>query len=162
LLKGVSAALRESVLPALPPGAAQRQLKAALHLLGRIERCWDRLPGYLEDDNADMRQTIGAVIGAMVAAGAEVPVSIAALPECAPPADDVRAWADSALVADHALALQAATNIELQRGLLQLESWLLASGHRAANDPSDGPLSGLYTRMIEREMRALATEDSGT
>lgn len=58
LLEGVIDALRESVLPALPPGAAQRQLRAALHALGRLQRSWDRIPDYRNADIEDMRATL--------------------------------------------------------------------------------------------------------
>lgn len=160
LLRGVSAALRESVLPALPSGAAQRQLKAALHLLGRLERSWDRLPGYLEQDNADMRDTMRAVLDALAAAGTEIPAAIAALPDGVPRAEEVRACADAALIADDALAMLAATHIELQRGLTKLESWLRDAGAEG-DDDRDAPLRGLYRRMIEREMSAWSTEESG-
>lgn len=58
LIAGIADSLRETVLPSVSGGAAQRQLKAALHALGRLQRSWDRLPRYLADDNADLQQTL--------------------------------------------------------------------------------------------------------
>jgi hypothetical protein len=61
LLHGVRRELREQVLPHVPDGAPARQLRAALHVLGRLERSWDLLPAYLEADNADLDRTLRAV-----------------------------------------------------------------------------------------------------
>lgn len=60
LLRGTCDQLEQQVLPELEAGAAQRQLKAALHLLRRLERSWDRLPAYLAEDNADIAATLGS------------------------------------------------------------------------------------------------------
>ena len=61
LLKGVRAGLKSSVLSALPKGAAQRQLKAALHLLERLERSWDLMGAHLAADNRDIETTLGGI-----------------------------------------------------------------------------------------------------
>lgn len=58
LLAGVSRELREQVLPHVPAGEPVRALRAALHLLGRLERSWDLLPTYLAADNADLRRNL--------------------------------------------------------------------------------------------------------
>lgn len=55
LLHGIRQELTDQVLPEVPAGAASRQLRAALHALGRLERSWDLLPACLEADNADLR-----------------------------------------------------------------------------------------------------------
>lgn len=55
VLEGVRRELAAQVLPELPAGAAARQLRAALHALGRLQRSWDLLPAALEADNADLR-----------------------------------------------------------------------------------------------------------
>ena len=61
LLHGVAEGLRSAVLPALPPGAASRQLKAALVLLGRLERSWDRWGDYFATDLDDMRASLAVI-----------------------------------------------------------------------------------------------------
>lgn len=54
LLRGLRKSLAEQVLPALPKGVPHQQLKAALHLLGRLERSWDLAASHLAEDNADI------------------------------------------------------------------------------------------------------------
>lgn len=61
LLEGIRRELTDQVLPEVPPGAATRQLRAALHALARIERSWDLLPACLEADNEDLRATLPLV-----------------------------------------------------------------------------------------------------
>src|ERR1700733_16107204 len=65
LLAGLSASLRQSVLTALPPGDAQRQVKAALHALDRLQRTWDLALPHLRTDNADMRETLQGILEAL-------------------------------------------------------------------------------------------------
>lgn len=67
LLAGLRRALAEQVLPALPHGVPQQQMKAALHLIGRLERSWDMAASHIEEDNAD----IAAVLGALLPANGE-------------------------------------------------------------------------------------------
>jgi hypothetical protein len=62
LLRGLRIALSEQVLSALPKGAPHQQLKAALHLIARLERSWDLAPGHLAQDNADIAAVLGAVL----------------------------------------------------------------------------------------------------
>jgi len=64
LLKGLRQSLAETVLPALPRGVAQQQLKAALHLLGRLERSWDLAAPHLAADNADIAAVLARVLPA--------------------------------------------------------------------------------------------------
>ncbi|WP_068071536.1 hypothetical protein [Novosphingobium lentum] len=59
LLAGLRKGLTETVLPALPRGPAQAQLKAALHLLGRLERTWDLAQAHLVADTADIEAVLG-------------------------------------------------------------------------------------------------------
>lgn len=59
LLGGLRAALNDTVLPALPKGPAHAQMKAALHLLGRLERSWDLAHAHLAADNADIEAVLG-------------------------------------------------------------------------------------------------------
>lgn len=58
LLNGLRRELKDQVLPALPPGAVARQLRAALHVLDQLARTWDLQHSYLEADNADLEITI--------------------------------------------------------------------------------------------------------
>lgn len=78
LLRGLREGLKSSVLPALPKGVAQRQLKAALHLLDRLERSWDLMGAHLAADNRDIETTLGAI------ADASLQAQLAAAPEAVP------------------------------------------------------------------------------
>ncbi|MEA2136636.1 MAG: hypothetical protein QOC68_4546, partial [Solirubrobacteraceae bacterium] len=69
LLRAVHVELAAQVLPALPDGAPRRQLKAALHLLRRLERSWDRQAPYLEADNADLARTLDETLQALPGGG---------------------------------------------------------------------------------------------
>jgi len=62
LLHGLRQSLKQTVLPEVPGGAAARQLKAALHLLGRLERSWDLAGVHLAEDNADIEAVLGALL----------------------------------------------------------------------------------------------------
>ncbi len=64
LLAGLRASLTEGVLPAVPKGAAHSQIKAALHLLGRLEKSWDLAPTHIGEDNADMERVLGPLADA--------------------------------------------------------------------------------------------------
>jgi hypothetical protein len=90
LLAGLRASLTAGVLPSIPKGEAFRQLKAALHLLGRLEKCWDLAHSQIAQDNADIEQVLGR---------------LAAVP---PPAEE------SAGYNDPALRMAAARNLQLQ------------------------------------------------
>ncbi len=59
LLSGLRASLIKGVLPSLPKGDAASQLKAALHLLGRLEKSWDLAHTHLAEDNADIEWILG-------------------------------------------------------------------------------------------------------
>jgi hypothetical protein len=59
LLAGLRDSLSRGVLPALPEGDAHSQLKAALHLLGRLEKSWDLAHRHIAEDNADMERALG-------------------------------------------------------------------------------------------------------
>lgn len=61
LLAGLRASLAKGVLPVLPEGDARSQLKAALHLLGRLEKSWDLSHAHLAEDNADIERVLGSL-----------------------------------------------------------------------------------------------------
>ena len=92
LLAGLRRSLQEQVLPALPRGVPQQQLKAALHLIGRLERSWDLAVSHLAEDNADIAEVLGAMLPA------EGPQSLEAR-LAAIPAEQPGGYNDPALVA---------------------------------------------------------------
>jgi ABC-type oligopeptide transport system substrate-binding subunit len=59
LLAGLHSSLTSAVLPSLPKGEAYSQLKAALHLLARLEKSWDLAHSHIAEDNADMERVLG-------------------------------------------------------------------------------------------------------
>jgi hypothetical protein len=61
LLAGLRDSLTKGVLPSLPKGEVHSQMKAALHLLGRLERSWDLAHSHVAKDNADMEQVLGSL-----------------------------------------------------------------------------------------------------
>lgn len=62
LLAGLRRSLEEEVLPALPKGVPHQQMKAALHLIGRLARSWDLTASHLRDDNADIEALLAATL----------------------------------------------------------------------------------------------------
>lgn len=124
LLKGLRESLAGTVLPAVTDGAAMRQLKAALHLLGRLERSWDLTQSHLAADNADIEHLLVAQpsIGSAGALEARV-----ARVEVAEPQG----------FNDPALRKLAARNLALHQLLLDL--------------PDDPALPALYARMAARD-----------
>jgi hypothetical protein len=168
LLDGICRSLRTSVLGALPPGDAQRQLRAALHALGRLQRSWDLLPACLQADNDDMRATLQAILDAVLPGQTE---SLPALATIAADLVRLSTPAGAATVADQhvgvpgihdaALAAAARTNAALQAMLIDIDRWLRASdasrpGRHAAQFEA---LNQLYLRMTQRELHATAAED---
>lgn len=61
LLSGMRGVLSSSVLPAVQDPAAQRQLKAALHLMGRLSRSWDVGHAMVREDNADIEAVLAVL-----------------------------------------------------------------------------------------------------
>jgi hypothetical protein len=155
LLAGVVAGLRNSVLCALPPGDAQRQLKAALHVLDRLQRSWDLQPAYLAADNADMRETLQSVLESLPAdtQSASVADSLRQRLTQTPGANP----ADLAGINDRSLAAQAQLNMELQQMVMTCDSWLRARARTgdAAAAEQGRRLDHLYGRMVDRELQAV-------
>ena len=157
LVRNIADGLRRSVLPALPPGAAQRQLKAALHALGRIEQSWDRLPPYLTSDNADIRESLDAVLRELEKSSIAVPRQFVSLrQDLAGSLNDH----DTSIpgITDGALGQAAALNLELQSVLVELDAWLRSQTASAACVEQSRALEHLYSRMVDRELQAWATE----
>lgn len=118
LLAGLRRSLQEQVLPALARGVPQQQLKAALHLIGRLERSWDLAASHLAEDNADIEAVLGALLPADGPQSLEVRLA-------AMPVEKPRGYNDPALaaaaqrnVALHQLLLEQAETPEL-RALFQ-------------------------------------------
>jgi hypothetical protein len=97
LLEGLRASLTTGVLPSLPKGEAHSQLKAALHLLGRLAKSWDMAHTHIAQNNADMEQVLGP------------------LADAPPPAEELPGYNDPAL------RQAAARNLQLQAILAEQE-----------------------------------------
>lgn len=145
LLAGVRRELREQVLPHVPDGAPARQLRAALHVLGRLERSWDLLPGYLEADNADLRHVLGEVTGRVVSP------------------DPVQRPGDLDIPGVHDPTLRSlmAENARLQAELDQAQQdWRAGrAGGTEVDEVVGTRLHALHARMAERAARAAAVAD---
>lgn len=61
LLNSLRKTLKQTVLPHVEDPAAKRQLKAALHMIGRMGKCWDLAPAVLRADIADMQNILEAL-----------------------------------------------------------------------------------------------------
>lgn len=146
LLGGVHRALTNEVLPEIPSGVAQRQLKAALVILRRLEHAWDRGPSYLEAEAADITATLRRVLsdGDVGDGDAEATALSERLPAVSPTA------------ADDAPSAVAARDTELQTLLIDTEAYL-----RTRTDPDAtsalADLRALYGRMLRRQDDAWAT-----
>lgn len=121
LLHGLRQSLTETVLPVLPKGVAQQQLRAALHLIGRLERSWDLAAAHLAADNADIAAVLSRVIG---------PEALAARLAATPP-DPIEGYNDPALCA------AARRNLALHHVLLEV--------------PDHDEVMELHKRMVARD-----------
>jgi hypothetical protein len=150
LLQGVAAQLEAQVLPHVSSGAAQRQLKASLHILRRLGRCWDRAPGYLADDCEDMWQTLDAL-------QCENPELLGDATLRALLADATRRRGHLGVQGCRAPLSDLATlHLDLQRCVTDVDRRLRA---QPGADPADGgALRDLYRRMLEREAFAWGME----
>jgi hypothetical protein len=152
LLEGIAHGLRESVLPHVPPGAEERQLRAALHTLRRLRLSWDLLPEYLETDCADMRTTIHAVL-----------TRVASQPGASSRDLDSLARRLAALEVDPTtpvrgvnspkLRAQCSTHAQLQQLLLELERSVRRSSAPSSVEAARA-LDELYDRMNRRQLHA--------
>jgi hypothetical protein len=104
LLSGLRASLTSEVLPALPKGAAHSQLKAALHLMGRLEKSWDLAHDHIAKDNADMEAVLGP------------------LADIAPPVTEPSGYNDPALRTAAARNLQLQTILAAQQPTPEIEA----------------------------------------
>ena len=150
LLRGVAAQLETQVLPHLSSGAAQRQLKASLHILRRLERCWDRAPSSLAADCEDMWQTLDRLQceNPKLLGDKELRSRLAGATRRRAQLD-AQGWRAP-------LSDLAALHLELQRCVTDVDRRQRA---QPGADPAvDGALHELYRRMLEREAFAWGTE----
>jgi hypothetical protein len=161
LLRAVRIELTNQVLPELPDGEARRQLRAALHILGRLERCWDRQAPYLEADNADLAHTLHIVLGELgdapdATAYRELRARLTQIGIDPPPAPVV-----DREVTDPGLRRLMSVNYALQEVLVDLETALRADRQTstAARRHADDALAGLHRRLLNRAAAAARTED---
>lgn len=140
LLAGVRRELAEQVLPEVASGAAARQLRAALHVLAQLERCWDLMPSYLAADNADLRASLAELAALTGVAPAPRPVTVAPTPG----------------VQDPALRSLIEDNDRLQADLGDVQRAWRARGGADQPDPTavDTLLFALHSRMAERARAA--------
>lgn len=124
LLRGLGKSLSETVLPVVPRGVAHQQMKAALHLIRRLERSWDLAAAHLAQDNADIEAVVRAI-----------------LPESGPDSLEARLAASTeqtpAGYNDPALRAAAVRNLALHELLLEL--------------PESPEKIALYARMAARD-----------
>jgi hypothetical protein len=161
LLRALRAELSAQVLPELPDGAARRQLKAALHILGRMERSWDRQAPYLEADNADLAQTMGAVLDELaddseVDSYRQLRGRLDRTRSCPP-----EVLAGDCGVSDHVLRQLMSVNYVLQQLLADLQAALLSDTQCAGptRQRVDAALARLHRRVVNRASAAAGTDD---
>lgn len=133
LLRGLRESLAATVLPTVTDGAAVRQLKAALHLLGRLERSWDLAPGHLAADNADIAQVL--VAQASIATPQALEARLAQVQVTEPAGFN-----------DPALRALAARNLALHQVLAEM--------------PDHPALPALYARMAARDAASVGDKTS--
>lgn len=144
LIAGVRRELRDQVLPHVPSGEPARQLRAALHLFGRLERSWDLLPGYLQADNADLRHSLTALAELTNARWSERPTA---------------SGAEIPGVHDPTLNGLIEENTHLQAQLDHIQQEWRATGRV---DPAvDELLLGLHSRMVARAEDAAGLQPEG-
>ncbi|CAM4190575.1 Protein kinase [Novosphingobium lubricantis] len=125
LLRGLRESLVAQVLPALPQGVPQQQMKAALHLIGRLERSWDRIGPHLAADNAD----IAAVLSELLPDDGPDSLSARLLSINVPPIAGIN---------DPNLQAAAQHNLALHQILLDI--------------PHSPAVAALHARMVERDI----------
>jgi hypothetical protein len=132
--------LREQVLPYVPDGEPTQQLRAALHLLGRLEHSWDLMPTYLVADNADLRASLAELSSRTGVSWTDDAATASAVPG----------------VQDPTLRGLIAANAHLQAELDRLQQHWRAD---ADGDPEvERLLLALHTRMAERAGAAAAVD----
>ena len=154
LVGNISRSLREDVLGEVPQGAAQRQLKAALHALDRVERSWGQLGQMLIEDNRDITATLRDIVAALETEGTRAPEPVLSA------LNDIPDEGSGNSQSDDFFASLMNVNEHLQALLLVVDPWLR---DLARQRPETGQylddLSHLYRRMVARELTATAGDE---
>ena len=137
LLRGLRQSLSEQVLPTLPRGVPQQQLKAALHLIGRLERSWDLAASHLARDNADIAAVLRGLLDGAGLDGEGPQTLDQRLASCDVPAP--------AGFNEPELRDAARHNMALHQLLLDM--------------PHSDALAALHARMVERDRRFVGDID---
>jgi hypothetical protein len=137
ILEGLRRGLMNEVLPAVPAGAAARQLRAAIHVLGKLAATWDLQHRYLDADNKDLDRTLESL------------VHLTGIPRKARAGSRGTAFAG---ISDLFLAELALDNDDLQTELeAHHRQWRASGRHDGAVDIA---FRDLYVRMTERAAEA--------
>jgi hypothetical protein len=140
LLSGMRGVLSTSVLPAVQDPAAQRQLKAALHLMGRLSRSWDVGHAMVREDNADIEAVLSALKTRIQAAGFVVVVT-----------GDETSAPSMGKLNDPWLLAQEQKNQRLRSSLEAMEQFVRADLPQPLAAGCLEDLHKLFERMTERE-----------
>lgn len=141
LLDGLRTALSGSVLPSVADPAAQRQLKAGLHLLARLRRTWDLSASIVRSDNLDMEAVLETEGKRIRAAGVDCPTWAWAPPLAAKVKTGIN---------DPALAEDLARNVSLRHAIEALAQSVRMERSASARSAAE-QLFALYQRMARRE-----------
>jgi hypothetical protein len=147
LLRELRTALGETVLPAVSEPGAKRQLKAALHLLGRLSRTWDLPPVLVRADNADMADAKSRIEARLAADMVIEPTTC----DSARENDSLAELAPRNGVNDPALATEMARNLSLRSAFEALEQRVRKLPVCEAKTLCLDELHALFARMTDRE-----------
>ncbi len=152
LLRELRTALGETVLPAVIEPGASRQLKAALHLLGRLSRTWDLPPVLVRADNADMADATSRIEARLAADMVIEPTTCDSAREySARENDSLAELAPRNGVNDPALATEMARNLSLRSALEALEQRVRGLPVCETKSLCLDELHALFARMTDRE-----------
>jgi len=147
LLSAVSATLTDAVLPELQRGSGYRQLKAAIHLIKRLQRTWDLYHAHVHKDNEDMLGTLHQVFDVL-----DGSCHGSLLADLRPKLAD--AGEDQAMegINDPDLARASQANLALQALVCEIEERLTGlDGSDSEVAECRNLLSNLYRRMVLRD-----------
>lgn len=157
LLRGVRIGLEGAVLPALPAGSALRQLRAALTLLRRLERSWDRRVPYLASDVADVTASLAAIASPLAGGDDEAAACARGVLDRMKDRPPVRLDDSDAAAAVERLD---ASHLVLRQEIVDLERAVRRDRSLDATRRADAlaRFAALHRRMLVRELRALGLD----
>jgi predicted nucleotidyltransferase component of viral defense system len=148
LIHSLHSSLKDDVLPTLEKGSAQRQLKATLHLLARLEKTWDLYGGHVVEDNKDIEKTLADMLDVLVEAGVgeQFKKLKSQLKKRHHVVEELSGLNDPSLIeASH-------RNLQLQECLQNFESVLVtAEIEETTREACADKLADLYRRMVARD-----------